>query len=105
MPIEDPVREVAVDVGEHLGHEVLADLTRVVAQAVRVPGISGEQQQAHVLERVAAQHHRRGFLHVRRAVGVHVLNPPGLPVAVGENLDDPAVGLEVQDAGRQRFGD
>src|SRR5215212_10255524 len=53
MPIEDPVREVAVDVGEHLGHEVLADLTRVVAQAVRVPGISGEQQQAHVVERVA----------------------------------------------------
>src|SRR5215203_4254303 len=41
--VEDHIREVTVDVGPHLGHEVIADLTRVVAQATWMPLIPREQ--------------------------------------------------------------
>src|SRR5215217_2883094 len=41
--VEDDIREVAVDIGPHLGHEVLANLTRVVAQASWMPLVTREQ--------------------------------------------------------------
>jgi hypothetical protein len=41
--VEDHIREVAVDISPHLGHEVLADLARVVAQATWMPLVPREQ--------------------------------------------------------------
>src|SRR5215217_1313365 len=61
--VEDYVREEAVDVGPHLGHEVLADLPRVVAQTVGMPPVTREQEEPHVLEGVAAKDHRARLLH------------------------------------------
>ncbi len=105
VAVEIGLREVPVDVGPHLGDEVLADLPQVVAQALGVPLVPREQEHAHVLERIAAQDHRARLLHVRGPVRVHVLHAPGAPVAVGEDADDPAVGPEVEVAGRQGLGD
>src|SRR5215211_7824870 len=51
--IEDHIWEEAVDISPHLGHEVLADLARVVAQATWMLLVPREQQEPYVLEGVA----------------------------------------------------
>src|SRR3712207_8289983 len=47
VPIEGDVRKEPIDVGELLGHEVLADLAGVIPEPVRVLGVAGEEQQPH----------------------------------------------------------
>ena len=40
MSIEYGIRKIAIDVGEHFGHEVLSDLALIVAQTIGVFGIA-----------------------------------------------------------------
>src|SRR5919112_4476287 len=44
------------------------------------------------------------LLHSTAPVGVNVLDAAGVPARVGEDPDDPAVGSQVEVAGRKRLG-
>ena len=77
----------------------------LLPETVRVPPVAREQQQAYVLEGVAAQDDRARLLYVDVAAGVDVLDAVGVSVAVGQDADDAAVGPEVEVTRRQRLGD
>ena len=40
MPIENDIRKIAVDVREHLGHKVFADLPGIVTKSIRTSFIA-----------------------------------------------------------------
>ena len=99
--VEHDAGQVAVDVAPLLGHEVVAQLAGVVTQPW--DGAAGQQQQPHVLERVAAQddgagpapatcRRRRRTRRRRRARRASVSTP-----------QHAAVGAQVEVAGRQRL--
>src|SRR5215217_3695246 len=103
--VEDYVREEAIDISPDLCHEMPADLVRVVAQATWMLLVTREQQEPYVLEGVATQDHRTRLLHSTAPVGIQVLDAAGVPTRVGEDADDPAVGSQVEIAGRKRLWD
>ena len=103
MPVEDRVREVTVDVREHLAHEVLAKLPGRVPQPVRMPVVAGEEEQPHVLEGVCRQNDRVRELCLWATQRVDVLHASRPAVGVGQDPSDPAMRPQVEIAGGQRF--
>ena len=101
--LKTDVREVAVDVREHLAHEVLAELPGRVAQTVRMPVVAGEEEQPHVLEGVRRQDDRVRQLRLWTAQRVDVLDASRPAVGVGQDPGHPAMRPQVEVSGGQRF--
>src|SRR5580704_5227621 len=95
--------DVAVDVGKHLGHEVFAQLTGVVAQSIRVLRIAGEKKQTEVLKSVRAQNHGASPLKATLARRIYIFGPVRVTVFIGSDPDNPAMSSQIKITGRQCF--
>jgi hypothetical protein len=104
VAVEHSVGEEPEHVGPHLGHEVLAELAPTVPESARMPFGLREEHQADVLEGVTAQDHRARLLHPNLAGRVDILDPAGVASIIGQDAYDATVGLEVEVASRERFG-
>src|SRR5262249_17230634 len=85
-------------------HEIFAQLTAVVAQSVRVVGITREKKQTKVLKRVRAQNHDASPLIATPAGRINVFGPVRSTVPVGSDPDNAAMSPQVKIAGGQCLG-
>lgn len=99
------VGELGVDEARGVPHVVAAQMTRVVAEPVRVRRRRREQQQARGLDGVAGHGHDARALPAHRAGALEVLHAVG--AAVGAEGDPHGVGLrpQLEPAGRDGLGD
>src|SRR5918911_3319059 len=66
--------------------------------------VAREEQQTHVLERVARQDDDPGLLDAPNPIRVDVLDAVGVPVATSEHPNHLAASAQVEVPGRQRLG-
>ncbi len=104
MTIKIYLREKAVDMGKHLGHEIPAELPTVISQAVGTQMIAGKKQQPQVFKGIRCENDRPGLLHLPATEWIDVFDPAGVTVAIREDANHPATGPQIEIPGCQCFG-
>src|SRR6516165_9813700 len=101
VTVEDHSWDIAVDMRKHFRHEMLAQLTAVVAQSVRVVRITRKEKQTNVLKRVRAQNHEASPLKAAPAGRINIFGPVRPAVLVGSDPNNTAMSPQIEIAGGQ----
>src|SRR5438132_1840115 len=105
MPIEVYIREKAVDMSKHFGHEIATELLAIISKTVRMQIVSRQKQKQQILKGIRSKNNRPRLLNFPATKRIDILDTVGVAVAIREDANHSATGPQIEIARGQRLGD